>query len=166
MRSKHVINHLKGRWRKSDSGGTGDEGRVKGTGTIGFITNIYLSVHQPSTNHHQPTTINQQPTTINQQCSPSLPWSRPDWLQGGMGISGETFRSWLNGNSKTVHSHRMNRSSRFIICFFVEHPHVYTLGRSGDENNLLLDEEGLKPLTLLLQNNRGEISPSWPRQIV
>ena len=27
---------------------------------------------------------------------------------------------------------------------FVEHPHVYTLGKSGDMSNLLLDEEQLK----------------------
>ena len=28
------------------------------------------------------------------------------------------------------------------FLLFCEHPHVYTLGRSGDESNLLLDEEG------------------------
>ena len=27
---------------------------------------------------------------------------------------------------------------------FVEHPHVYTLGKSGDLNNLLINEEQLK----------------------
>ena len=27
---------------------------------------------------------------------------------------------------------------------FVEHPHVYTLGKSGHIENLLIDEEGLK----------------------
>ncbi len=27
---------------------------------------------------------------------------------------------------------------------FLEHPHVYTLGKSGSEENLLLDETGLK----------------------
>ena len=27
---------------------------------------------------------------------------------------------------------------------FVEHPHVYTLGKSGKPENLLLDEKGLK----------------------
>src|SRR6187399_1982086 len=29
---------------------------------------------------------------------------------------------------------------------FCEHPHVYTLGRSGDEKNLLVDDEALKSL--------------------
>ncbi|MFM7310951.1 MAG: lipoyl protein ligase domain-containing protein, partial [Flavobacteriales bacterium] len=28
--------------------------------------------------------------------------------------------------------------------YFVEHPHVYTLGKSGDLSHLLLDEEALK----------------------
>ena len=31
--------------------------------------------------------------------------------------------------------------NRIIMC---EHPHVYTLGRSGKENNMLLSDEQLK----------------------
>ena len=31
---------------------------------------------------------------------------------------------------------------------FVEHPHVYTLGKSGDISNLLISEEKLKEITL------------------
>ena len=31
---------------------------------------------------------------------------------------------------------------------FCEHPHVYTLGKSGDKNNLLVNEESLKEETI------------------
>ena len=31
--------------------------------------------------------------------------------------------------------------NRIIMC---EHPHVYTLGRSGKENNMLLNDDQLK----------------------
>ena len=33
--------------------------------------------------------------------------------------------------------------NRIVMC---EHPHVYTLGRSGKENNMLLSDEQLKAL--------------------
>ena len=51
---------------------------------------------------------------------------------------------------------------------FCEHPHVYTLGRSGDESNLLLDEEGLKSVdAVFYKNNRGgDITYHGPGQIV
>ncbi|HNP49202.1 MAG TPA: lipoyl(octanoyl) transferase LipB [Bacteroidia bacterium] len=51
---------------------------------------------------------------------------------------------------------------------FCEHPHVYTLGRSGDENNLLLDEEGLKSIdaTFYKNNRGGDITYHGPGQIV
>ena len=35
---------------------------------------------------------------------------------------------------------------------FCEHPHVYTLGKNGDENNLLVNEEYLKMRGFVLQN--------------
>ena len=51
---------------------------------------------------------------------------------------------------------------------FCEHPHVYTLGRSGLESNLLLDEEGLKSIdAVFYKNNRGgDITYHGPGQIV
>ena len=51
---------------------------------------------------------------------------------------------------------------------FCEHPHVYTLGRSGDEKNLLVDEEGLKETdAVFYKNNRGgDITYHGPGQIV
>lgn len=51
---------------------------------------------------------------------------------------------------------------------FVEHPHVYTLGKSGDINNLLLDEKGLvdKQATFYKINRGGDITYHGPGQIV
>jgi lipoyl(octanoyl) transferase len=51
---------------------------------------------------------------------------------------------------------------------FVEHPHVYTLGKSGDLNNLLLDEQQLevKGATFYKINRGGDITYHGPGQIV
>lgn len=51
---------------------------------------------------------------------------------------------------------------------FTEHPHVYTLGKSGKEENLLLDEEGLqeKNATYHHINRGGDITYHGPGQIV
>ncbi|MDT0622492.1 lipoyl(octanoyl) transferase LipB [Croceitalea vernalis] len=51
---------------------------------------------------------------------------------------------------------------------FVEHPHVYTLGKSGDINNLLIDEAKLKEkeATFYKINRGGDITYHGPGQIV
>ena len=51
---------------------------------------------------------------------------------------------------------------------FVEHPHVYTLGKSGDISNLLLEEEQLKAkgATFYKINRGGDITYHGPGQIV
>ena len=51
---------------------------------------------------------------------------------------------------------------------FVEHPHVYTLGKSGHIENLLIDEEGLKNkgATFYKINRCGDITYHGPGQIV
>lgn len=51
---------------------------------------------------------------------------------------------------------------------FVEHPHVYTLGKSGDSSNLLLNEEQLKEkgATFYKINRGGDITYHGPGQIV
>ena len=51
---------------------------------------------------------------------------------------------------------------------FVEHPHVYTLGKSGDMNNLLVDETKLKEkeATFYKINRGGDITYHGPGQIV
>jgi len=51
---------------------------------------------------------------------------------------------------------------------FVEHPHVYTLGKSGDMSNLLVDEAQLaeKNATFYKVNRGGDITYHGPGQIV
>jgi lipoyl(octanoyl) transferase len=51
---------------------------------------------------------------------------------------------------------------------FVEHPHVYTLGKSGDLRNLLLNEKQLaeKEATFYKINRGGDITYHGPGQIV
>jgi len=51
---------------------------------------------------------------------------------------------------------------------FVEHPHVYTLGKSGDFDNLLIDEKKLEEIdaTFYKINRGGDITYHGPGQIV
>lgn len=57
-------------------------------------------------------------------------------------------------------------TSNYLV--FVEHPHVYTIGKSGKTENLLLDEKGLKQkkATYHKINRGGDITYHGPGQIV
>lgn len=54
------------------------------------------------------------------------------------------------------------------LLAFVEHPHVYTLGKSGKPENLLLDEKGIqeKNASYYKINRGGDITYHGPGQIV
>ena len=56
--------------------------------------------------------------------------------------------------------------SQYLL--FCEHPHVYTLGKSGDEHNLLIRQEFLKKIeaTYYKTNRGGDITYHGPGQIV
>lgn len=58
------------------------------------------------------------------------------------------------------------QTPNFLI--FCEHPHVYTLGKSGKPENLLLDEQGLeeKHATYYKINRGGDITYHGPGQLV
>ncbi len=58
------------------------------------------------------------------------------------------------------------RPLRYLL--FCEHPHVYTLGKSGDEHNLLIRKEFLKKIkaTYYKTNRGGDITYHGPGQIV
>ena len=60
---------------------------------------------------------------------------------------------------------QLQTRSQLIFC---EHPHVYTLGKSGDEKNLLLNESQLetKKATYYKINRGGDITYHGPGQIV
>jgi lipoyl(octanoyl) transferase len=68
-----------------------------------------------------------------------------------------------------IKNRRENQSKATNNYFlYVEHPHVYTLGKSGDVNNLLLNEQQLKEkgATFYKINRGGDITYHGPGQIV
>lgn len=75
--------------------------------------------------------------------------------------------------SETVAIKTQNRNNGTEIpvsnhLVFVEHPHVYTLGKSGKPENLLLDESGLKEKSASYYkiNRGGDITYHGPGQLV
>ncbi len=68
-------------------------------------------------------------------------------------------------NRKLPEDQQMPTDNYLIFCY---HPHVYTLGKSGDENHLLLDESGLanKQAQFYKINRGGDITYHGPGQIV
>lgn len=60
-----------------------------------------------------------------------------------------------------------NRAEKGYLLF-CEHPHVYTLGKSGTSNNLLISEPFLKQInaTFFQTNRGGDITYHGPGQIV
>lgn len=75
--------------------------------------------------------------------------------------------------SGIVASKTANRDNQSAIpadnyLVFVEHPHVYTLGKSGKPENLLLDEKGLedKSASYYKINRGGDITYHGPGQLV
>ncbi|MBD3725440.1 MAG: lipoyl(octanoyl) transferase LipB [Flavobacteriaceae bacterium] len=74
--------------------------------------------------------------------------------------------------AKVVDQKKLKRENPDIktdnYFLFVEHPHVYTLGKSGDISNLLLNENQLqeKGATFYKINRGGDITYHGPGQIV
>lgn len=75
--------------------------------------------------------------------------------------------------AKTVEAKISNRTNNTEIptnnyLIFVEHPHVYTIGKSGKQENLLLSDDELKRVdaTYYKINRGGDITYHGPRQIV
>lgn len=68
-------------------------------------------------------------------------------------------------NRKSASRDQIKTSNYLIFC---EHKHVYTLGSSGDKNNLLINEQQLsqKKATFYKINRGGDITYHGPGQIV
>ena len=79
-------------------------------------------------------------------------------------IFGETVK--LKISNRKASKSELNITPNHLL--FVEHPHVYTLGKSGDEKNLLLDESGLinRKSTFYKINRGGDITYHGPGQLV
>lgn len=71
-------------------------------------------------------------------------------------------------NTKTENRKNQLQKSTQNYFLFVEHPHVYTLGKSGDLSNLLLNEAQLavKGATFYKINRGGDITYHGPGQLV
>jgi len=68
-------------------------------------------------------------------------------------------------SSNRKENKKIDTKNHLIFC---EHPHVYTLGKSGDENNLLVNKDYLKSrgATFHKINRGGDITYHGPGQIV
>jgi len=71
-----------------------------------------------------------------------------------------------NREPKLANDDPSNETPNYLI--FCEHPHVYTLGKSGKPENLLLDEAGLadKHANFYPINRGGDITYHGPGQLV
>lgn len=76
------------------------------------------------------------------------------------------FQEILNLKSRNKRENLNLRTPNYLV--FVEHPHVYTLGKSGHLENLLISEEKLKAIdaTFYKINRGGDITYHGPGQIV
>ena len=75
--------------------------------------------------------------------------------------------------AQTIEVKTKNRKENTVVetknsLIFCEHPHVYTLGKSGNEKNLLVNEDYLKSrgATFYKINRGGDITYHGPGQIV
>jgi len=76
------------------------------------------------------------------------------------------FNEILATKEENRRGHSSDETSNYLI--FCEHPHVYTLGKSGQQNNLLITDEFLKKInaTYYKINRGGDITYHGPGQIV
>ncbi len=76
------------------------------------------------------------------------------------------FNEILDVKKNNRKKNRQDPTLSYLL--FCEHPHVYTLGKSGDKNNLLVNEDYLKSrgATFYKINRGGDITYHGPGQIV
>lgn len=76
------------------------------------------------------------------------------------------FRETVNQKIEIRKGDRVEPTRNFIL--FCEHPHVYTLGKSGDKEHLLLSDEALEEnnATYYKINRGGDITYHGPGQMV
>lgn len=78
----------------------------------------------------------------------------------------ELFAGILATKSANRKEEKSDKTNNYLL--FCEHPHVYTLGKSGDEKNLLVNEDYLKSrgATFHKINRGGDITYHGPGQLV
>ena len=72
----------------------------------------------------------------------------------------------IKSKNRNLPINEQRTTNNYLI--FCEHPHVYTLGKSGDENNLLIKKEELSSIQATYHhiNRGGDITYHGPGQIV
>lgn len=90
---------------------------------------------------------------------------RKDYLET-WDFQNKLFQEILNIKINNRKNHTNNTTPSYLL--FTEHPHVYTLGNSGDFNNLLLSEKQLKEkgISYHKTNRGGDITYHGPGQLV
>jgi lipoyl(octanoyl) transferase len=80
----------------------------------------------------------------------------------------EIFKKLVEGKNQVNATGEPERNGQPGTLIFVEHPHVYTLGKSGSENNLLLNHLQLKSkdASFYRIDRGGDITYHGPGQIV
>ena len=76
------------------------------------------------------------------------------------------FKQILEQKIRNRRENIQEKTPNYLL--FVEHPHVYTLGKSGDINNLLIDENQLKEKNAVFYkiNRGGDITYHGPGQVI
>jgi lipoyl(octanoyl) transferase len=72
----------------------------------------------------------------------------------------------IKRQNRDLPADRQHATNNYLL--FCEHPHVYTLGKSGDEHNLKIRKEDLQTIgaTYVHTNRGGDITYHGPGQIV
>ena len=83
-------------------------------------------------------------------------------------LQDKIFRKLIDNKLHENQSNSLENNSDSGTLIFVEHPHVYTLGKSGSENNLLIDHIQLqtKDAKFYKTDRGGDITYHGPGQIV
>jgi lipoyl(octanoyl) transferase len=83
-------------------------------------------------------------------------------------LQDKIFRKLIDNKLHENQSNSLEENSDSGTLIFVEHPHVYTLGKSGSENNLLIDHIQLqtKDAKFYKTDRGGDITYHGPGQIV
>ncbi len=92
-------------------------------------------------------------------------WGRLDY-QEAWDKQEQIFAETVRIKTENRDSQNPKLTPNYLV--FVEHPHVYTLGKSGKPENLLLDEKGLEEqeATYYKINRGGDITYHGPGQLV
>lgn len=80
----------------------------------------------------------------------------------------EVFKELIHVKSMNFDLPQCEKLPEFQHLFFCEHPHVYTLGKSGDQDNLLINQIELqaKDAQFIKTNRGGDITYHGPGQLV